>query len=160
MKNYGYPYPKSFTLVIKILWFMLKVIFCLLLGCMVSLSAQTMSPVGTWVTIDDETGKEKSHVEIFEKDGKLHGKIVKLLLKPQNSICEICDGERKNKPLVGMIVISNMRKSGNRWDGGKIYKADAGKEFNGFLKMPSQDKLIVTGKVLFITKSQTWRRLK
>ena len=29
------------------------------------------SPVGTWRTVDDETGKSKSHLEIFEKDGKL-----------------------------------------------------------------------------------------
>lgn len=128
--------------------------------CIYTLQMNAQSPIGTWVTIDDETGKEKSHVEIFEKGGKLFGKIVKLLLKPQNSICEACDGERKNKPLVGMIIISNMAKKGDKWEGGKIYKADSGKEYNGFLKMAGADKLVVTGKVLFITKSQTWRRLK
>jgi uncharacterized protein (DUF2147 family) len=122
--------------------------------------AQSHSPLGTWVTIDDETGKEKSHVEVYEKDGKLFGKIVRLLLKPQNAICEVCDGDRKNKSLVGMIIISNMKKKGDKWEGGKIYKADAGKEYNGFLKMSGPDKLIVTGKVLFITKSQTWKRFK
>lgn len=123
------------------------------------MSAQS-SPIGIWVTIDDETGKEKSHVEIYERDGKLFGKIIKLLLKPNNSVCEVCDGDRKNKPLVGMVIIYNMKKHGDKWDGGKIYKADSGKEYNGFLKMNGPDKLIVTGKVLFITKSQTWRRLK
>ena len=30
---------------------------------------------GKWKTIDDETGKEKSIVEIFEKQGKIYGKI-------------------------------------------------------------------------------------
>jgi uncharacterized protein (DUF2147 family) len=59
-----------------------------------------------------------------------------------------------------MIIISNMRKKGDKWEGGKIYKADAGKEYHGFLKMSGPDKLVVTGKVLFITKSQIWRRLK
>jgi len=118
------------------------------------------TPVGIWVTVDDETGKEKSQVEIYEKDQKLFGKIIKLLMKPQNTICEVCEGERKNKPLVGMIIISHMKKKGAKWEDGKIYKADAGKEYNGFLKMKGPDKLIVTGKVLFITKSQTWKRLK
>ncbi|MCE2964043.1 MAG: DUF2147 domain-containing protein [Chitinophagales bacterium] len=134
----------------------------LLITIIYSLSsyAQSYSPVGTWVTIDDETGKEKSHVEVFEKDGKLYGKIVRLLLKPQNAVCEVCDGDRKNKSLVGMIIISNMKKKGDKWEGGKIYKADAGKEYNGFLKMSGPDKLIVTGKVLFITKSQIWKRFK
>lgn len=136
------------------------ILLLLILICSLSSYAQSYSPVGTWVTIDDETGKEKSHVEVFEKDGKLFGKIVRLLLKPQNSVCEVCDGDRKNKSLVGMIIISNMKKKGNKWEGGKIYKADAGKEYNGFLKMSGPDKLIVTGKVLFITKSQIWKRFK
>ncbi len=136
------------------------ILLFLILICSLSSYAQSYSPVGTWVTIDDETGKEKSHVEVFEKDGKLFGKIVRLLLKPQNAVCEVCDGDRKNKSLVGMIIISNMKKKGDKWEGGKIYKADAGKEYNGFLKMSGPDKLIVTGKVLFITKSQIWKRFK
>lgn len=37
------------------------------------------SPIGIWKTVDDESGQEKSHVEIFQKNGKLYGKIVKLL---------------------------------------------------------------------------------
>ena len=137
-----------------------KTLFQIALYSLFSITLQSQNPIGIWVTVDDETGKEKSHVEVYEKDQKLFGKIIKLLLKPQNTVCEVCDGERKNKPLVGMVIISNMKKSGNKWEGGKIYKADAGKEYNGFFKMAGPDKLIVTGKVLFITKSQTWRRHK
>ena len=137
-----------------------KTLFQIALYSLISITLQSQNPVGIWVTVDDETGKEKSHVEVYEKDQKLFGKIIKLLLKPQNTVCEVCEGERKNKPLVGMVIISNMKKRGNKWEGGKIYKADAGKEYNGFLKMNGPDKLVVTGKVLFITKSQTWKRLK
>lgn len=138
----------------------MRYLFCIVGFVMWSNIAFCQSPIGTWVTIDDETGKEKSHVEIYEKEGKLYGKIVKLLLKPQNSICEVCDGDRKNKPLVGMVIIYNMRKKGDKWEGGKIYKADSDKEYSGFLKMIGNDRLVVTGKVLFITKSQIWKRLK
>ena len=42
------------------------------------------SPIGTWATKDDKTGEIKSHVQIYEKDGKIYGKIVKLLIKPEN----------------------------------------------------------------------------
>ena len=35
--------------------------------------------IGTWKTIDDETEKARSHVQIYEKDGKYYGKIIKLL---------------------------------------------------------------------------------
>ena len=34
--------------------------------------------IGKWKTIDDETGKDKSIVELYMKDGKLCGKIIKI----------------------------------------------------------------------------------
>ena len=40
------------------------------------------TPVGVWKTIDDESGKAKSHVKIYERNGKLYGKVTKLLLNP------------------------------------------------------------------------------
>lgn len=133
--------------------------FCFLILIFFSKNLSAQSPIGVWVTIDDESGKEKSHVEIYEKEGKLFGKIVKLLLKPQNTLCTVCDGIRKNKPLIGMIIISNMKKNGGKWSEGIIYKADVGKEYSGYLEMIDSDHLKVTGKVLFISKSQIWRRL-
>lgn len=136
-----------------------KLLLSILFSIVVFMS-NAQSPVGTWVTIDDETGKQKSYVEISESNGLLYGKIVKLLLKPQNTVCEVCEGSRKNKPLVGMTVLSHFKKNGKLWINGKIYKADNGKEYNGMLEMDGNDKLIVTGKVLFITRSQTWVRLK
>jgi hypothetical protein len=38
--------------------------------------------LGKWKTIDDETGKEKSIVDIFEKQGKVYGKIIEILRNP------------------------------------------------------------------------------
>lgn len=132
----------------------------IILLVLIQFTINAQSPIGTWVTIDDETGKAKSQVEVFEKNGKIYGKIVKLILKPQNAVCESCGGNRKNKPLVGMVILYDFIKSGNEWISGKIYKADSGKEYGGSLKMDGADKLIVTGKVLFISRSQTWTRVK
>ena len=51
---------------------------------------------GKWKTIDDETGKPKSIVEIFKKtDGKYYGKISQLLIKPENNNCVKCKDDRK-----------------------------------------------------------------
>ena len=36
--------------------------------------ADNMSPEGTWKTIDDETGKAKSLVQIWIDNGELNGK--------------------------------------------------------------------------------------
>lgn len=61
--------------------FLLASILCLA----VVTTAQSQSVVGKWKTIDDETGKPKSIVEVYEKSGKIYGKIVDIL-DPQKKI--------------------------------------------------------------------------
>ncbi len=51
------------------------------------ISAQSI--IGKWKTIDDETGKEKSIVEIYERNGKVYGKIIELINPKQNN--PLCD---------------------------------------------------------------------
>ena len=46
-----------------------------LFALLVSFTMQAQTVLGKWKTIDDNTGKQRSTVEIFEKDGKLFGKI-------------------------------------------------------------------------------------
>ena len=46
-----------------------------------SFSTQTATIEGTWITQDDETGRQKSEVLIYKENGKLYGKITKLLLQ-------------------------------------------------------------------------------
>ena len=61
---------------------MWKFVFSLSLLLITSaLSAQKSSPLGLWKTIDDETKEAKSYMELYEKNGKVYGKITKLLLK-------------------------------------------------------------------------------
>jgi hypothetical protein len=44
-----------------------------------ALTMQSQSVIGKWKTIDDETGEAKSVVEIYEKSGKIYGKVVDIL---------------------------------------------------------------------------------
>lgn len=111
---------------------MYKTLFQITLYSLFSITLQSQNPIGIWITVDDETGKEKSHVEVYEKDQKLFGKIIKLLLKPQNTVCEVCDGERKNKPLVGMVIISNMKKVATSGKVAKYTKRTLGKSIMDF----------------------------
>ena len=64
------------------------------------LSFQTSSVQGTWVNIDDETGVEKSEITLYVENGKLYGKIERLLLpEDQGKVCEKCKGKEKNQPI-------------------------------------------------------------
>ena len=65
------------------------------------------SPVGTWTTVDDNTGKPKSVVEIYgTRDGSLAGRVNQVLSSDRgpNPVCDNCSGERKGKPVEGMEV--------------------------------------------------------
>jgi hypothetical protein len=57
------------------------------------LLARAQTVTGRWTTIDDETGKKRSVVELTERDGKLHGRIVQLFRDPgedQDPTCTKC----------------------------------------------------------------------
>jgi uncharacterized protein (DUF2147 family) len=127
-----------------------------------SMSAAAADAVGTWKTIDSDTGKEKSIVEITRTaNGVLSGRIVKLLnpSKP-NPVCDKCKDDRKNKPITGMEIIRGMKADGtDAWSGGTILKPDEGKVYKSKMELiEGGNKLEVSGCVAFICKSQTWIR--
>lgn len=127
-----------------------------------SMSAAAADAVGRWKTIDSDTGKEKSIVEISRNsNGTYSGRIVELLnpSKP-NPVCDKCKDDRKNKPIKGMEIIRNMKADGpNEYSGGTILKPDEGKVYKSKMELVDGGKqLEVSGCIAFICKSQTWIR--
>ncbi|MFC0342975.1 DUF2147 domain-containing protein [Epilithonimonas hispanica] len=116
---------------------------------------------GKWKTIDDETGKAKSIVEIWKKsDGKYYGKISQLLIKPENANCVKCKDDRKNKPLVGLEIIRGLSKDGNEFSGGTITNPKDGKSYKTEI-VREGDVLKVKAIILGIAvKTQTWHQVK
>jgi uncharacterized protein (DUF2147 family) len=125
--------------------------------------AFAQSPIGVWKTIDDKTGQAKSHVEIYQKDGKIHAKVVKLLLKPNDTKCEKCSGARKNKPIVGMDIMWGLTKSSDYWKKGTIFDPESDTEYGCSIWFESgkTDELKVRGYHWSgIYRTQTWYRVK
>ena len=129
-------------------------------------SAQTL--VGLWKTVDDDTGKAKSLVRIVERDGRVAGRIEKLLDPddPADAVCDRCSDERRNQPILGMTILRDLRRSdggANRWEGGDILDPENGKVYHVRLT-PSPDgrRLDVRGYIgapLF-GRTQTWQRVE
>ena len=131
--------------------------------CVLSFSLYAQGVVGTWKTIDDEDGTEKSQVELYEHDGKLHGKIVKLLGGAEGDKCLACTGDKKDAPLVGMEIIWKMKNKGGEYTGGKIFDPKSGKEYKCKISLgDNPDELNVRGYIGFalIGRTQTWYRVK
>lgn len=117
---------------------------------------------GKWKTIDDETGKEKGIVEMFEKNGKVYGKIIEIFEQEHKyQKCEKCEGEDKNKRILGLLVIKGLTRNGNYYDGGKVLDPKNGKKYHCKITLEGKEKLIIRGYIgipLF-GRSQTWTRL-
>ncbi|HOJ37596.1 MAG TPA: DUF2147 domain-containing protein [Ignavibacteriales bacterium] len=138
----------------------MKILFLLIL--LITLAFAQNSIIGKWKTIDDETGKPKSIVEIYEKGGKFYGKIIELFREPnedQDPICTKCEDYRKNQKIKGMVIITNMIQKDNYYEDGEILDPKKGKIYkcklwveNGLLK--------VRGYWGFIYRTQTWYPVK
>lgn len=118
--------------------------------------------VGKWKTIDDETGKAKSIVEIYEKNGKIFGKIIELFREPnedQDPICTKCEDYRKNQKIRGMVIITNLVKKDDVYEDGEILDPKKGKIYR--CKMWLENGLLkVRGYWGFIYRTQTWYPVK
>jgi uncharacterized protein (DUF2147 family) len=117
---------------------------------------------GTWKTIDDETKQAKSHVEIYQTGNKYHGKVAKLLLKPADTKCEKCTGDRHNKNVVGMVMLENMVLDGRELQDGKILDPENGKWYSCkmWLKDGDPNTLVVRGYLFGFYRTQYWYRVK
>jgi uncharacterized protein (DUF2147 family) len=122
------------------------------------------SPVGLWRTIDDKTGKEKSLVRVVEVNGEFKASIEKLFREPheeQNPNCDKCPGDRKNKPVLGMTIMTGLKKTGSEYEGGEILDPANGKIYR--CKMWTAEggkKLNVRGfvGVAVLGRTQVWLR--
>jgi len=115
---------------------------------------------GTWKAIDDADGEATSHIEIFKKEGKLYGKIARILEGPDDALCDQCNGEKYNQPILGMEIIWDMQDKGDKWKGGRIMDPENGKTYKCRIQL-KDDILEVRGYIGIPTlgRTQKWYRV-
>jgi len=133
----------------------------MVLGTTVAM-ADANSAVGTWKTIDDVTGKPTSYVQIYSAGSSLQGRVVKLLPDAKKSVCDVCPGSFKNKPITGMVVMWGYQPKGDgSWTNGHIIDPNNGKIYKSNLSV-SGNTLNVRGYIGFsaLGRTQNWYRVK
>ena len=125
------------------------------------------TPAGLWKTIDDETKQEKSLVRIADAGGSVSGKIEKLLdPTKQDTKCDKCADERKDKPVLGMTIIRNVKQNADDkalWDGGEILDPNNGKTYKVRMKPVDGGKTMeVRGYIgaPLLGRTQIWTRVE
>ena len=142
---------------------MIRLLFSFVL--LLSINAvNAQNVIGKWKSIDDDTKKPKSIVEITEKDGKLYGTIVKLYREEGEDldpICDECTDDRKDKKVIGMEIIRDMEKDGSEWEDGTICDPKDGKVYSCklWLDEDNPDVLNVRGYIAFFFRTQYWQRM-
>lgn len=120
--------------------------------------------VGDWTTIDDDTGEARGVIRISEERGRLSGKIIKLILDPEedsNPLCHECEGERKNQPIIGMTVIWDLVRDGDAWSGGRILDPENGQTYRCIIRLVEDSRALdVRGYIgiRLFGRSQRWIR--
>ena len=144
---------------------MKKAVIALVLATTSVLAMAQNSPVGLWRTIDDDGKTEKSTVRITANSGVLSGKVEHITDPAKaNDVCKKCEDDRKDKPIVGMTIINDVKQDAeesNVWAGGLILDPAKGTTYKVRLKViDGGKKLEVRGYIgsPMFGRTQTWIR--
>ena len=143
---------------------MKKTMIALSLAAACGAALAQATPAGLWKTIDDDGKTEKSLVRISEAGGAFSGKIEKIFdASTQNAVCEKCTDERKDKPVIGMTILRNLREGDEKgvWEGGEILDPNNGKTYKTRLKpIEGGKKLEMRGYIGPFYRTQVWVRVE
>jgi uncharacterized protein (DUF2147 family) len=120
------------------------------------------SPIGLWKTVDDKTGEPRAIVRIYEQDGRLFGKIESSFTPDaEHRVCAVCGDERKNHPILGLVIIRNMKHTDDEYSGGDILDPDTGSIYHCKMHVEGGTRLVVRGYIGFslLGRNQTWQRV-
>jgi len=133
----------------------------LTLGVNVISSQTTDSIAGSWKTFDDDSNQPAAIVLITEKNGLFSGVVTKLLDPSALPSCEKCTDYRKGKAVIGMEILSGLKKTGDAYSGGYILDPDDGEIYRAEMKLKDQgaklDLRAYIG-IPLLGRTQTWIR--
>lgn len=117
-----------------------------------SFAANAQGVFGKWLTEEGD-----AQVEIYEKDGKVFGKVVWLQQGPDTKDSKNPDAKLRGRKLMGVDLLSGLTKKGDKYEGGKVYDPKSGKSYKCAIWLDGND-LKVRGYLGPFRETQTWKR--
>lgn len=123
--------------------------------------AISQSVFGKWEILK-ESGEVRSIIEIYENDGIVNGKVIEILdEEKEDNLCVECEGEEKNKKILGLVLLKDFKKDQEKYVDGTILNPDDGKIYKSKIWVDEDNPNIlnVRGYIGFFYKTMEWRRL-
>ncbi|MDQ7918629.1 DUF2147 domain-containing protein [Mesonia sp. MT50] len=121
------------------------------------------SVLGKWkVMKDEETGEVRSIINIYEDEGKVNGELIEIMDKSkENNLCSNCEGENKNKRILGLILLKDFEKDQDEYVDGTVLNPNDGKIYKSkiWIDQDHPNVLNVRGYIGIFYKTMKWRRL-
>lgn len=138
----------------------MKSSLAIIILCFISHLTLSQSVIGKWKTIDDNTGEARSIVDVFERGGKVYGRITKLFRKPGENPDPVCDECETNDPrylkkIIGMEFMEGLIKDDQEYDDGNILDPDNGKVYRCKIWV-EDNQLKVRGYIGPFYRTQSW----
>ncbi|MFD2567850.1 DUF2147 domain-containing protein [Pseudotenacibaculum haliotis] len=141
----------------------MKKFFLFTFALLLSLTIHSQTIFGKWNSFDEETNKVESVIEVYEKDGKAYAKIIEITdPERKNATCFKCKGKRKDQPIVGMNILTGLKKKDDEWSGGKILDPKNGKEYKCYIKLLDDNTLKIRGYIgiSLLGRTAIWKRVQ
>jgi uncharacterized protein (DUF2147 family) len=126
---------------------------------------QHKTAVGFWQQVNDD-GSVGGWFYFVEKDGLFEGRIVKMFKKPgdpeHSSLCEKCEGDQKDAPMLGLTIIKGMKRDNHKYEEGNILDPRDGTLYHALMELsPDGKSLSVRGYlgIPLLGQTQVWKRL-
>jgi uncharacterized protein (DUF2147 family) len=127
-----------------------------------SVSADLSTPEGLWQPLDS-SGRPLGLIRIYQEHGVYFGRIERSSPSDDTgSKCVHCTDERKDQPIIGLVLIRNMRQQGDGYEGGDILDPDTGRLYGcKFHLIDGGRNMILRGYygISLLGQSQTWHRV-
>jgi len=140
----------------------MKKITILILLLLITNVSFSQSIFGKWNSYNEETNKVESVIEVYQKDGKAFAKIKKINDQARKDAkCIACSGNLKNAPILGMNILTGLKKDGDEWSGGKILDPKNGKEYKCYIKLIDNNTLKLRGYIgiSMFGRTAIWKRV-
>ena len=118
--------------------------------------------LGTWYAPHDKKDKKGGLISVYQgKNGKYFAKVIDMFdPEERKKICSKCTDWRKNKPILGIVLITDLSLSADKRSGygGKILDTRTGKIYKCKVWLEGNDVLKIRGYWGVFYGTRTWVR--